>query len=254
MISKLVGMLLNPVVILLMLLAAYLILRPKSVQRRISGVSFVVLFIFFTNSFISNEVLLWWEIKGLLYTEIEPQKYKVAIVLGGVTNSSQVPTDRVHINSGADRLLHAISLYKKGLVKRILVCGGSGRIVQEEISEADRMYNFLVEYGVPKRHILREDNSRNTYENARNAQSILLNNNLNGPYILVTSAYHMRRAKACFNANEMEVLAFSTSFESSPPPYTLDYYLIPDIAPLQNWQRLFKEWAGMLAYWVKGYI
>jgi hypothetical protein len=64
----------------------------------------------------------------------------------------------------------------------------------------------------------------------------------------------MRRAQACFNANEVEVQPFSTDFMASQPPFTIDQYIIPNSGAFRAWEILFKEWAGLASYWLRGYV
>lgn len=47
------------------------------------------LFFFFTNDFIANEVMLWWEVTPVPYDEVKPRE--LGIVLTGVTLQGREP-------------------------------------------------------------------------------------------------------------------------------------------------------------------
>lgn len=75
----------------------------------------------------------------------------------------------------------------------ILVTGGKGR--QEELSEAEAMRRYLLEQGVLPQSILVEDRARNTYENLKFSQQILLEKFSFLPSVLiVTSDFHCFRS------------------------------------------------------------
>jgi uncharacterized SAM-binding protein YcdF (DUF218 family) len=78
----------------------------------------------------------------------------------------------------------------------VIVSGGNPQ--HHEASEADTYLPYLLRKQVPRPDIVLENRSLNTYENARNVAALLQST----PYdslILVTSAYHMRRALLDFH-------------------------------------------------------
>ena len=80
----------------------------------------------------------------------------------------------------------------------VIVSGGNPQ--RHEATEADTYLPYLLRQRVPRADIILEDRSRTTYENARNVSAILAQSHYDS-LILVTSAYHMRRALldfACF--------------------------------------------------------
>lgn len=250
--SKTVGLLLNPMVLLLLLLLTGLLVRNMLVKRFSLGL-FTILFLVFSNPVITNEVTRWWEIPPVPFSELRGT-YDAAIVLGGVTASNKLPTDRVHLNKGADRILHAIQLYKLGKVKRIILSGGSGELEGEGISEAERMQQVMLLSGIPARHILLEPASRNTHENALFTSQLLEEKLKDERYLLVTSAFHMPRALASFKQEGVRAIPFSADIYSSSPSYSITDYFIPKAEALFTWSQLLREWFGMITYDTIGYI
>lgn len=90
------------------------------------------------------------------------------------------------------RLNAAIDAAQKGGLP-ILVTGGKGR--QEESSEAEAMQRYLLEQGVSPQAILIENKARNTFENLKFSQQILLEKFSFLPsVIIVTSDFHCFRS------------------------------------------------------------
>ena len=148
-----------------------------------------------------------WEVPAIPDSALRG-KYDVAIVLGGLIAYDQ-RLDRIQFSHGADRLFQALRLYKKGIVKRILLDGGSGNLDGTTI-EAPILHKYLSEIGIPDSAILSEPHSRNTHENALFAKKILDSVAPNGQYLLFTSGYHMHRALGCFNKVGIHTQPFTT--------------------------------------------
>ncbi len=211
------------------------------------------LLLIFTNEVIVNELLGRWEPPPVPINSITTP-YDAAIVLGGVTTQDMALNDRVYLNKGADRILHAMQLYKEGKVKYILVSGASGSMVEVPTTEAENMRRLLLTCGVPDSVIIIESKSHNTRENAAFSAKILNSKFNQGKFLLVTSAFHMRRAKACFDKTGLVVDTFPTDFYVTSRNYPFTKYIIPDHHALTKWSILMKEVAGMAVYKVAGYI
>ncbi|AHM63439.1 hypothetical protein D770_25980 [Flammeovirgaceae bacterium 311] len=250
--SKTLGQLLNPLVLLVVLLLLGLFLKKPLLKRLFLG-AFALFFLIFTNPVITNEVMEWWEVPPVAYKAIE-KPYQAAIVLSGVTGSDKGPHDRIHFHKGADRVMHAIQLYKIGKVRNLLLSGGSGSLEADSVTEAERMRRVMLLSGVPDSVILLEGKSRNTYENAVYSKQMLDSLYQNRHYLLVTSAFHMRRARACFNRAGVQTDAFTTDFYSSDTPYDFGSFVIPRGEAIVAWDKLIKEWVGWLMYKFSGYI
>jgi vancomycin permeability regulator SanA len=140
------------------------ILRNAKWKKRTFWIAFGFLF-FFSNDFIANEVMMAWEIEATPFQNIK-RRYELGIVLTGVTSGFREPADRVYFQKGADRVTHAVQLYKEGYIKKILISGGSGKLVDVVIREADELKKAFLLMGVPEADLLIENQSRNTYESA----------------------------------------------------------------------------------------
>jgi uncharacterized SAM-binding protein YcdF (DUF218 family) len=137
----------------------------------------------------------------LLVTLLPPRWY--AARLAGPWND---PQGRVLIVLGADvldgvvvgqgsywRSVYAVRAWKEGAFERVILAGVP-------------MRTFLVGNGVPEEAILVEGRSTSTRENALFTMDLLRKrSDLAGPYVLLTSDYHMWRARRAFAKAGLEV-------------------------------------------------
>ncbi|MDD2981224.1 MAG: YdcF family protein [Hespellia sp.] len=106
------------------------------------------------------------------------------IVLGAQVRGTWVT------NSLARRLDKALEYLDKNPETRVIVSGGRGK--GEEITEAEAMASYLMERGIAKNRIVKEDQSTNTRENLLNSKPFT--RNPQKPIGLVTNNFHMYRA------------------------------------------------------------
>ncbi|CAD5282171.1 MULTISPECIES: YdcF family protein [unclassified Imperialibacter] len=250
--SKILSWLLTPVSwIMLCMLLPYFIKRKGWKKRlRLTGLSLLV---FFTNPAISNLAMKLWEVNPVLISSL-PDHAAVGVVLTGVTNPMQEPKDRVHFNKGADRIIHAIQLYHEGKIDNILITGGSGSLLHQEVSESEGLKQTALMAGVSPGHLFVEGDSRNTRENALYSAELIKKNWPGKPFLLITSAFHMRRSLACFRKVELQPDAFSTDLYSGPWEWSPLDLIIPSSNSLRIWEVLIREWVGIISYKVAGYI
>ena len=244
--SKVLDFVLVPTVWLLVLLVLAVLAR----QPHRWLVAALVLFIFTTNSFVVNELLLAWERPPVPLAAL-PRHADAAVLLTGITQVSKSPHDRVYLGAGADRFTSALWLYRAGRVRRIIVSGGSGAVQATAHTEADDLTTLLRLAGVPNSAIIREEKSRNTRENALFTKQLLTPEQ--DTLILLTSAFHQRRAMGCFAKVGLHPLAFPAGYRSTDRSLTPDAWLIPNPEAMANFSLLTHEVVGWLIYKVLGY-
>ena len=105
------------------------------------------------------------------------------------------------------------------------------------------MAELLREWGVPAAVILQESTSRTTRENRDNSLLLLQAHNARR-ILLVTSALHMPRALALFQAIDLEVIPAPTDFETRFPSNAHLLRWLPDAQALADGSRAFKEYLG----------
>jgi len=250
--SKTIDFLAMPLVIISGLLLLSVFLRPLRWKYRLLRAGLALL-LFCSNDFIVNEFMRAWEVPPTPFAEIK-KHYQWGILLSGVTRSDMELKDRIHFGQGADRVTHTFQLYKEGFIQKILVSGGSGRLLNTGQREADEIASVLLLMGAKPEDIITENKSRNTHESAVEVKSLLAGQTKPEDCLLITSAFHIRRSAACFRRVGWSMDTFSTNILSHRRKFTLEVLLLPKPEALLGWNVLMKECVGYVAYAIAGYI
>jgi uncharacterized SAM-binding protein YcdF (DUF218 family) len=126
----------------------------------------------------------------------------------------------------------------------LVFSGGEGRLLATGVSEAELAKRFYEEQGVDMARVKLESGSRNTRENARQVAD-LLGERCKQPWLLVTSAWHMPRAMAEFQAVSCNVTAYPVDFRTGDSTSLTEYALAQS---LLRWQTALHEWLGLVVY------
>ena len=248
--SKVLFYLLMPLTWILVFVCLSIWAKKERTKKR-AGIIALVLLLLFTNPFLSNETWLAWEVPPTPMASLPP--YDAAIVLTGISNQEKSPHDRVYIERGADRILLPLRLHQEGRIRKIIISGGSGTVTGSYTPEAVELQQILLYAGVPPSDILIETSSRNTHENALFTKALLKQHPDLNKLLLVTSAFHMRRAAACFQKAGIKADAFATDFYTTDRTFLPDDTIVPQEKYLYYWQKLFHEILGYLMYKLMGY-
>ena len=238
--SKLLVLFICPVSWIFALLAAGLVVKKPRLKRRLLISSLVVLIVF-TNPFLIDRFAKQWDIAPVPLKKSGP--YSCAIVLGGFT--SEDAHGHGYFNANSDRFIQVLKLFITGKVTHILVSGGNGNLIHGRFEESDWVKTQLQQFKIPDSCILIENRSRNTIENAAFSKTILKASKLQGPYILVTSAFHMRRSLGIFKKTGIEVVPYPCNFISGKGNVS-PFNIIPDVEPLYKWNYYIKEVIGTI--------
>jgi len=249
--SKILFYLLTPATWIFASLVGGLVTKKEQRRKRLVLLSLVLFFVF-GNHFLANLCFMAWEPTPIALHDVG--RYEVGIVLTGVIHSDKTTRDRVFFNKGADRVLHTIQLYKLGKLSKILITGGSGRVIGEKVSEAIELKKVFLYCGVPEKDLIIEPLSRNTRENALFSKYVLDSLGLsNRPLLLITSAFHMPRSKGCFDKVGLKTDTFPVDYYSGKTTLTPDGWLIPTEKSFSLWHILIHEWLGYFMYLLVGY-
>jgi uncharacterized SAM-binding protein YcdF (DUF218 family) len=250
--SKTVSFLVMPLTLICIAVLLSVVVRNTKWKKRFLWASLIML-LFFSNEFMANEVMRAWEIPARPFNTLP--RFRLGIVLTGSTIPFLQPNDRVYFQRGADRVTHTVQLYKLGLLEKILISGGSGRLSGEDEPEANKFRKAMVMMGVPDSVILIENETRNTHESAVEVKKMLEASGYRASdCLLITSAFHMRRSLACYRKVGLALEPFSADFFSYPRHYQLDAFVIPKLDAMAIWHKLIREWTGLAAYKLAGYI
>ncbi len=246
--SKLLQFLIAPLTWVMILLLVRLLVRSSILKKRLF-VAAIVLLLIFSNKKLVSVATNAYQPKPVVLAA--GTNYSCGILLGGMGSYDEM--GKGYFNENADRFIQAAKLYHQKLVSKILITGGSSSLSELKLyNEATFIRSELINVGVLPADIIVEGRARNTHENAVYSLQLLDSLKLHPPYILITSATHMPRSKKVFeNAGMKHFIVYPTSYTLFNGSF-FELYILPSAAALNQWNKLFKEWFGMLAYRVTG--
>ena len=178
-----------------------------------------------------------------------PARVDGVIVLGGAVDEL---TSRDHdtpvLNEAANRITTFAILARHYPAAKLVFTGGSGGLAQGVSSEAQFARTLLGDLGVAPGRVLFEDKSLTTYENATLTRD-LVHPAPGEVWALVTSASHMPRSVAVFQAAGWDVLPWPAGPRARSGLFPLSRSLGAKLAALD---AAAHEWAGLFGYWVTG--
>jgi uncharacterized SAM-binding protein YcdF (DUF218 family) len=229
--------------IVLLLLAALIARNPLKKQRLL--ISALVLLAFFSIPVFLNIVVRKWDIRE---TKLIQPQYSCAIILGGYAFEDK--NNEGHFSDASDRFIQGLKLKVQNKVSSVLVSGGNGNLNPTSFREGAWTSQQLREFNIPDSCIMTESNSRNSFENALFSKQLLDSAHLKPPYLLVTSAFHMRRSLYTFRKMGIDVQPYPCNFIPGTDKTTLDSF-IPSAGTLGGWQLYLKEMVGYIIYHFK---
>ncbi|MDD3029706.1 MAG: YdcF family protein [Alphaproteobacteria bacterium] len=251
--SKILWFLSAPGSFLTLLFGAGLFLSGKQKPRLKKIGQRLVLFVFAVFLVLTLLPIGTWLLTPLenRFAAVHPPHVDGIIVLGGDEQAalSQKRQQPIALDSVRRYVMFA-RLAKQYPSAKLVFSGGSGKLFAKKgISESSVARDFFSDLGLDPSRIAFEKESRNTYENAMfSAKQI--KPKASETWLLVTSAWHMPRAMACFRKADWPVSAAPTGFFTSG-----DYSLLPDVNFLKQLHHLtmaLHEYVGLVAYWLMG--
>jgi uncharacterized SAM-binding protein YcdF (DUF218 family) len=122
-------------------------------------------------------------------------------------------------------------------------------LINDRDTEADVVRRIFARLGLDVTKIIFEDQSRNTWENAVFSHE-LLKPTRQERWLLITSARHMPRAVGVFRKVGWNVIAFPIDFATDEElRFNPEFGLGANITYVSE---AFKEWLGLLAYYLMG--
>lgn len=172
------------------------------------------------------------------------------IVLGGMEH---VAPDDVggfaQLNEAAERLTSTLELANRFPDATVLFSGGKVALRPVDTGEFNVGPDILRQIGLPDDRLIVEGRSRTTAENATRAKASVAGAG-EGPWVLVTSAWHMPRAYGSFcAAGWTNVIPYPVDYRGGPVLGGLRWSFADNLSALNV---AVKEWIGLVAYRLTG--
>lgn len=177
-----------------------------------------------------------------------PANLEAVVVLGGGVSDGPAdlgPAARLTPTS-LKRTLEGVRLWRARPGARLILSSGAWR--QGRPLSGQVMAELALEMGVAQDKIVAEIFSRDTFENARQTAEFLTG----GPFVLVTSASHMRRSLAVFHRLGLEPIPAPTDYLIADPNPA--FWFLPSIRALAINHTILHEYLGLVWYKLNGRI
>ena len=249
--------LVEPVGLLWLALIVFTIVLFRRRQRRMSA--FMALLVALVTLCGSTD-FPGWLLRGMekpwagVKTESLP-KCDAVVVLGGGTEPSRYEMSGVHFTKAGDRILMGLELMRLGKAP-VLCIGGGGMSIDGAVkSEADSVKAWLESWKLPAdAELISFGVNRNTRDEAEKTAKLVRERGWKR-VLLVTSAFHMKRAAATFRTAGVDVVAvpcnFLTTVSTSDGPME---FRVPSWSGCEKISIWMHEIVGCQVYRSRGWI
>ncbi|MBO8221419.1 hypothetical protein CU303_00870 [Prochlorococcus marinus str. MU1417] len=149
-----------------------------------------------------------------------------------------------------DRFMSGLMLLKAKKAEKIIFTGGSSPYLPELPPEGNIYKQEAIAFGIEPNKILTTRPVSNTIEESKAVKSIL--SNKKATILLVTSAFHMKRAKKLFEKESIIVIPYPVDFKSSKyfgkKKLLNPYNFFPNASSLHSSSKAIREIMGRLKY------
>ncbi len=235
----------------LILLLFFLISRKNRKWPVVSALSVLWLF---STGFISELLFRIVEHPYKIEKQHSLKKANAIIVLSGGGIHQYHGNSNVIEWGDPDRFNAGVKLFKEGKATKLYFTGGFNVKDSNSSNEGTLYIKKAIELGVPANSVFSTQTVTNTLQEA-NAISKNLKSRIDIPrpkIILVTSAFHMQRAKRIFERRGLEVQIFPVDFKTSSSSmldiFKQTYNWIPIAGNLNKSSIAIKEIMGRIVY------
>jgi uncharacterized SAM-binding protein YcdF (DUF218 family) len=170
------------------------------------------------------------------------------VVLTGMLQRAPGTREVYEWGGGVDRFEAGVALHRAGKARTVIIPGGWVPWRPDSRPEGEVLAEKAVALGVPREHLVVTERVSNTAgEAAAVARWLARDGTSPRRIILVTSAFHMRRARLIFERAGLSVVPYPVDFQTSDSPFAvLD--ALPTAAALRDTETALRELYGYLYY------
>jgi len=224
------------------------------IRKKIKFVySAFVLLLIFSNGILSDSLFRLLELpwKRLDYSAINSADAIVVLSGGG----RHLPPGKTNVIEWVDpdRFIAGIELYRANKSEKLIFTGGVNPFMANLSPEGNIYIGDAISMGIPKEDLYTTQPVFNTSEEAEAIKTFLYKDikSSQKKIILVTSAFHMKRAKKVFERKGIKVLPFPVDFKSKKNTLSLlrnPLKWIPSASGLSKSSFAIREIIGRIIY------
>ena len=147
------------------------------------------------------------------------------------------------------RFFGGIALFKAGKAQKLVFTGGKMPWDKAKKTEGDVLKKYAISNGIPAEKIFVTKDVENTADEAVAAKELISQSKR---IILVTSAYHMYRAKRLFEKQGFIVMSYKIDYKASRNNTTKLMDFLPSAGNLELTEIGIREIIGRTYYIIKG--
>ena len=213
----------------------------------------IIILFTFGNALFSNLMMKFIE-HPLERVEVKYSKKTDAIVVLSSGNRKRLAgKGEIYEWHDPDRFFAGISLFKESKAPKLIFTGGANAYNTESPLQGNIYIKDAIAYGLPEDKLFTTSKVFNTLQEARAVRKIFPERYFENPKItLVTSAFHMQRAKKIFEREGFNVHPFPVDFKNEKITlrsiFKNPYNLIPNSISLNKSSMAFREILGRIFY------
>ncbi len=170
------------------------------------------------------------------------------VVLSGMLEINEVG-DSTYVEWGdPDRFFGGIALFKAGKAQKLVFTGGKMPWDKARKTEGDVLKEYAISNGIPFEKISVTKDVENTADEAVAVKELI---GTSKRIILVTSAYHMYRAKRLFEKQGFEVIACKVDYKTAGKSSITVIDFLPSAGNLGMTETGIRELLGRFFYLIK---
>jgi uncharacterized SAM-binding protein YcdF (DUF218 family) len=179
------------------------------------------------------------------------ERYDAVVLLGGaLDHKASKDSGQLAFNENVERLHATFDLLREGKARDAILSGGVAE-PGDEIVEGQALADQLAAWGIDRARLVVEGEARNTRENAAFSKRIVDARGYKR-VVIVTSAFHMRRAADAFRGAGLAVDTLPVDPRSYDPSKHATSWL-PRASHLHDSTFALRELAGRWVYRLVGY-
>lgn len=209
-------------------------------------VASLILLLVTSNPFFSNVFWTLLEQGQVRKSPSEVENADAIVVLSGMIVALNSTNGKIYEWTDPDRFFGGLELVKYGKSDRIIFTCGKVSDLEVSKCEGEILSTYAQDFGIQKNKILITSSALNTQQEAEAVKKIMATNDFN-KIILVTSAFHMSRAKKIFESYGIQLETYPVDSKISISDFGI-IDLLPDAASLSAFQIGIKELIGRAYY------
>jgi uncharacterized SAM-binding protein YcdF (DUF218 family) len=170
------------------------------------------------------------------------------VVLSGMLEINELGDSTYVEWADPDRFYGGLALFKEGKAQKLVFTGGKMPWNKAKKSEGEVLREYAISNGIATKKIFVTKDVENTADEAVAVKELI---SPSKRIILVTSAFHMYRAKRIFEKEGFEVIAYKVDYKTAGENVTTIMDFLPSAGNLAMTESGMREIIGRLFYLFK---